>query len=40
MTAEVILQVLALGFAAFLCKEFLPLATLILFGVLLDEILL
>ena len=40
MTAEVILQVLALGFAALLCKEFLPLATLILLGVLLDEILL
>jgi len=40
MTAEVILQVLALGFAALLFKEFLPLATLILFGVLLDELLL
>ena len=40
MTTEVILQVLVLGFAALLCKEFLPLATLILLGVLLNEILL
>ena len=32
MTAEVILQVLVLGFAALLCKEFLPLTPLVLFG--------
>jgi len=40
MTTEVILQVLVLGFAALLCKEFLPLAPLVLLWVLRDEILL